>query len=232
VAAVQAAREVIPGDSDFGDPLSTSGTTPAHVLGRGAWTLRSRLSLLAELALAGLQVADWLGEDLRGVSAAPEQSILFTDLAGFSEWALNADDEKVADLLRRVDALITDAVETRDGVLVKRLGDGAMAIFPDCQLALEAAFAAIAEVPRSQVDGYRPALRAGLHVGQPQRIGQDFVGVDVNIAARLCEAASDDQVFVSGAVRERIGDVWPTVAAAEARLRGVPDDVSIYVARN
>jgi class 3 adenylate cyclase len=174
-------------------------------------------------------VADWLGEDVRGVSSAPEQTILFTDLTGFSEWALNTRKANVADLLRGVDAVITDAVETRDGVVVKRLGDGAMAVFPDCEPALDAAFAAISEAPRSRVDGYRPALRAGLHVGQPQRIGRDYVGVDVNIAARLCEAAPEHRVLVSGAVRERIGDAPPTAPAADVRLRGVPSGVSIYV---
>jgi hypothetical protein len=67
VSVVRAGRQVLPGDSDFGDPMSTVGTSPPRVLGRRAGALnQGRLSILAEISLAGLQVADWLGEDLRG----------------------------------------------------------------------------------------------------------------------------------------------------------------------
>ena len=231
VTLVHAAREAMPGDSDFGDPMSTTGTSPAHVLGRRAWTLQaSRFSLLGELALAGLQIADWLGEDVRGVASADEQAILFTDLRRFSQWAVGARDEEVADLLRNTDAVITDVVEARDGIVVKRLGDGSMAIFADCELALEAAFEAVSQVGQIRVDSYRPVLRAGVHVGRPQRIGHDYVGLDVNIAARLCEAAPEGDVLISGEMRERTRDSWAASPAGDVRLRGVPDDVSVYVA--
>jgi class 3 adenylate cyclase len=150
VAVVQAARQIIPGDSSFGDPMSTGGASPAHILARRAWTLSGgRWSLLAEVTLAWLQVADWLGEDVRGVASDEELPILFLDLRGFSQWALTAGDANTAELLRSTDAVITDIVEAREGVVVKRLGDGAMAIFSDCDSAIEAAFEAISECARS-----------------------------------------------------------------------------------
>jgi class 3 adenylate cyclase len=232
VALVHASRELLPGDTSFGDPMSTAGTSPTHALGRLAWRLQDgRFSLLGELTLAGLQVADWLGEDIRGVSAGDQQTILFVDLRGFSQWALRTPDADVAELLRSVDATVTEVVEGRGGVVVKRLGDGAMAIFADCELAVETAFEAIKEVGTIRVRGYRPMLRAGIHRGRPYRIGQDYVGVDVNIAARLCEAAPAGGVLVSGQVREQIADDWSADAATDIWLRGVPEDVSIYFAQ-
>jgi adenylate cyclase len=232
VALVHAAREVLPGDTSFGDPMSTAGTSPTHALGRLAWRLQDgRFSLLGELTLAGLQVADWLGEDIRGVSAADQQTILFVDLRGFSQWALRTPDEDVAELLRSVDAAVTEVVEARGGVVVKRLGDGAMAVFTDCGAAVEAAFDAITQVGAIRIQGYRPMLRVGIHRGRPYRIGQDYVGVDVNIAARLCEAAPAGGVLVSGQVQEEIADRWPATTATDIWLRGVPEDVSIYFAQ-
>jgi adenylate cyclase len=229
VAVVGALRELAPGDSDFGDPMSTAGTSAAHALGRRAWALQGgRLNLLSELALAGLQIADWLGEDVRGISAGEEQSILFTDLRGFSQWALGARESEVVALIRGVDSAITEAVQAHDGVVIKRLGDGAMAIFAGCPDAIAAAFEAISSVAEITVDDYRAVLRAGLHVGRPQRIGSDYVGVDVNVAARLCEAAPAGRVLISGAVRERIGDSLPTAPAPGVHPRGVPRDVPIY----
>ncbi len=227
VALVQASREVLPGDSSFGDPMSTAGTSTASALGRLAWRLQDgRFSLFGELALAGLQMADWLGEDVRGVAAGDQQTILFVDLRGFSQWALRAEDADVAELLRGVDAAVTEVVEARAGVVVKRLGDGAMAVFAECDSAVEAAFEAIEQVGTIRVGGYQPRLRAGVHRGRPYRIGQDYVGVDVNIAARLCEAAPAAGVLVSGQVRDELADRWPAaphrhrhLAARRARRR-------------
>jgi adenylate cyclase len=229
VSVVRAYRQVLPGDSNFGDPMSTVGTSPARVLGRRAGALnQGRLSILAEVSLAGLQVADWLGEDLRGVASQDELTIFFADLRGYSQWALEAGDETSVDMLRNADAVLTESVEAHEGQVVKRLGDGTMAIFPDPERALDAAFDAISEVRALSADGYRPVLRAGVHVGTPQRIGDDFIGVDVNIAARLCEAAPGGEVLISEAVREHFADNGFSAEPADVRLRGVPSSLSIY----
>jgi class 3 adenylate cyclase len=106
-----------------------------------------------------------------------------------------------------------------------------MAVFADCEAAIAAAFEAIDRVGEIRVQGYQPTLRAGIHRGRPYRIGQDYVGVDVNIAARLCEAAPSEGVLVSGQVREEITDGWPATTATDIWLRGVPEDISIYMAR-
>jgi adenylate cyclase len=212
--------------------MSTAGASATHLLGRRAWTLQDgRLGLVSELMLAGLQIADWLEGDVRGVASGKEQSILFLDLRGFSKWALEAQDGDIAGMLRQVDAVMTEAVEARGGVLVKRLGDGAMAIFPDCEPALESAFEAIREAGKLSVNYYRPVLRAGLHAGRPDRIGTDYVGLDVNIAARLCEAAPGQHVLISGAVKQRLAGRWPATPAPDIKLRGVPDEVAIHLAQ-
>jgi adenylate cyclase len=232
VSLVRGVRQLLPGDSDFGDPMSTVGTGPSRVLGRRAGALnQGRLSILAEMSLAGLQIADWIGEDVRGVASGEELTIFFADLRGYSQWALEAGDGTSVDLLRNADALITGSVEACEGQVVKRLGDGTMAIFPTTTQAVNAAFDAISEVEKLSVEGFSPPLRAGVHVGTPHRIGDDFIGVDVNIAARLCEAAPGGQVLISDAVRERSGKDGFTAQAAEARLRGVPASLKIYRAR-
>jgi adenylate cyclase len=229
VSMVRAGRQVLPGDSDFGDPMSTVGTSPARLLGRRAGALnQGRLSILAEISLAGLQVADWLGEVRGGVATSEELAILFADLRGYSQWALEEGDADSVELLRNVDALVTACVEAHEGQVLKRLGDGSMAVFPDCNNAVQAAFAAISEVSTLSSNGYHPRLRAGVHAGNPQRIGDDFIGVDVNIAARLCEEAPEDQVLISEAVRRRAGRNGFTVEPTDARLRGVPPSLSLY----
>jgi adenylate cyclase len=229
VSVVRAARQVLPGDSDFGDPMSTVGTSPPRVIGRRAGALnQGRLSLLAELSLAGLQVADWIGEDLRGVSSSDELTILFTDVRGYSQWALEAGDEASLEILRNVDALIAANVEAHGGQVVKRLGDGTMAIFRECPPAVDAALDAMSDAGNLSFDGFSPSLRAGVHVGRPRRIGDDFIGVDVNIAARLCEAAPEGQVLISKEVYDRTRSEELQAEPAEVALRGVPAGLPLY----
>ena len=50
----------------------------------------------------------------------------------------------------------------------------------------------------------QPELRAGIHLGRPRKVGGDYLGVDVNIAARVGEAAKGDQVLVSEPARETL----------------------------
>jgi adenylate cyclase len=58
-------------------------------------------------------------------------AILFTDLVGFSSWALDTGDANALELLRRVGCAVEDAIEAHEGRVVKRLGDGVMAVFDD-----------------------------------------------------------------------------------------------------
>lgn len=227
---VRAWREVLPGDPSFGDPLSTTGSDPAQILARRVWALGdTRWSLAGEVGLAALQIADWLNEDVGPGTRQDEVAILFTDLVGFSSWALATGDVESLNLLRRVDAVVSAAIETANGQVVKRLGDGTMAVFSDPSEAVEAACTAVRRAAAVRADGYRARLRAGLHFGTPRSIGSDYIGVDVNIAARLCEAADASEVLVSEAVQ-------PHLDGAEHKLdprtldqvAGVPDGLSTY----
>jgi adenylate cyclase len=228
---VRAWREVLPGDPRFGDPLSTTGTEPAQILARRAYSLYgSRWSLAGQFALAALQVADWLAEDIgSGGERHGEVAIVFTDLVGFSTWALEAGDAESLELLRRVDAEVAAAVEENGGELVKRMGDGMMAVFPDAPDALDAARDALRAAPDHAVDGYVPKLRVGMHFGTPRSIGDDYIGIDVNIAARLCEAAEADEVLLSEVVRSRLGgDGEAAEKRPRSELPGVPDRLTTY----
>ena len=228
-AAARAWRELLPGDPSFGDPLSTTGNDPTKLLARRLYALNRRLSVASEVGLAALQVADWLNEDLGPRSRDEEVAILFTDLVGFSSWALEAGDGESLELLRRVDATVSAAVEDRGGQVVKRLGDGMMAVFPNPEAALEAACSAVEACADVRVDGYDTSLRAGLHYGTPRAIGSDYIGIDVNIAARLCEAAGAREVLVSEDVRNRLdGERRKLEDRTLQELDGVPAALQTY----
>jgi adenylate cyclase len=132
LTAAKLARELLPGDSDLGDPLSTAGPETQHLLARTvAEAGTQRPSVARELGLGALQVWQALSEAQGRGRGDDEVAILFTDLVGFSSWALEAGDEAAVELLRRVGKAVDRAIAARGGRVVKRLGDGVMAVFTD-----------------------------------------------------------------------------------------------------
>ena len=226
--AAKAARELLPGDSGYGDPLSTAGSNPSQALGRRLSAITAeRPSLLGEIGLSALQV--WESISSHGADRGEKElAILFTDLVDFSDWSLEAGDTLAVDLLRDVGRAIEPCVSAHDGVVVKRLGDGLMATFDDPRSAVEAALDACEGVAVVEVEGYSPAMRAGIHIGHPRRVGGDYLGTDVNIAARVADAASGNEVLVSDAVRERLGDGELKLRKRRFKAKGAPRGLSVF----
>jgi adenylate cyclase len=226
--AAKLARELLPGDSGYGDPLSTGGTQPSQQLGRRLSALTAeRPSLLGEIGLSALQV--WDSISAQGADRGQrELAILFTDLVDFSDWSLRAGDTMAVELLRDVGAAIEPAVAAHDGIVVKRLGDGLMAAFDDPANAVTAALEARDAIAEVEADGYRPQLRAGIHIGRPRRIGGDYLGTDVNIAARVAEAASGGEVLISESVSERLDEGAVKLKRRRFKAKGAPSGLSVY----
>jgi adenylate cyclase len=229
LAAARGLRRRLPGDERFGDPLSTAGDAPVQLIGRSVSSLRpERESVVKELGLAGLQVWQSLSETAGRGAGKDELALLFTDLVGFSIWALGAGDAAVLTLLREVGVVVEAAIVDHQGRIVKRLGDGLMATFLSVQDAVEAALDAQEALGRVVVDGYRPRMRAGVHWGRPRPLGGDYLGVDVNIAARVADAAKADQVLVSEGALARV-DLDGMVVGRRKRLKaqGTPRDLRV-----
>ena len=62
-----------------------------------------------------------------------------------------------------------------------------MAVFKRRGAAIEAIIEGRERLAEIEVDGYVPRIRAGIHVGRPRKVGKDYFGVDVNIAARVAD---------------------------------------------
>jgi adenylate cyclase len=233
MAALKVARELLPGDSRYGDRLSTSGSEPRHVLARQLSEAASRRpGLLSEVGMGALQVWEAVAEGGEREHGARRLAIVFTDLVGFSNWALEAGDEAALDLLRDVGEAIEPPVVARGGEVVKRLGDGMMAAFPSAQDGLDAVFEARERLDEVQAPGYAPRIRAGMHLGTPKRLGDDYLGVDVNVAARVADEASAGDLLVSGQALEALdADRLKVKKKLLFRAKGVPDDITVYSVR-
>ncbi len=230
LAIVRSLRNVLPGDHRVADPTELASANQPRAVSRMLSEISTeRPGVLGEAGLGALQVWQSISEAQGRGRGRSDLAIVFTDLVAFSDWALEAGDEAAVNLLRDVSVAIEPPVKSNKGDVVKRLGDGMMAVFPSAEQAVAAVADGRERLEEVQVDGYVPRIRAGLHVGKPRKVGKDYFGVDVNIAARIAEGAKGGELLVSDAALEEAGD---RVKAVEERplldAKGVPEDFRVY----
>jgi adenylate cyclase len=229
VRAARRARELLPGDREVGDPLSTAAGRAPDLLARYLSEVSERPSAVREIGLAALQVYQSMSESQGRGRGDQECAILFTDLVEFSAWALEAGDADAIELLRGVARAVEPAIEGQDGKVIKRLGDGHMAVFPSAGKAVVAVCDANERLGQIAADGYRPRIRAGVHVGKPRKLGGDYLGVDVNIAARVTEAAGPEQILISESARQQLSEEeFEFKRQRRFRAKGAPKDLEVY----
>ena len=239
VAAIRRARKILPGDPDFGDPLSMAGEGGPQAAARAADRLMpDREAATREVSLATLQVWQALTERVSGRPTDGAVTIVFTDLVGFSAWALQAGDDATLRLLRRVAQAAEPPLLDAGGHIVKRMGDGMMVVFTDALTAVRATMVAREAVKSVEMEGYSPRMRAGIHTGRPQRLGGDWLGVDVNIAARVMDRATRGELIISEKTLDEIPvteleSLGVTVKRVRRevfspRQAGIPPDLAMY----
>ena len=119
-------------------------------------------------------------------------TVMFTDLVGSTEIRSRVG-EDAAEALRAIhDAILTDAITSHDGRVVKHLGDGLMATFASSANAVAAAVALQQDLDLSnrRSDQERLTVRVGMSVGDVTFEGDDCFGLPVIEAQRL-EASAD-----------------------------------------
>ncbi|MGV7633721.1 MULTISPECIES: adenylate/guanylate cyclase domain-containing protein [Mycobacterium] len=239
VAFIRRARRLLPGDPEFGDPLSTAGDGGPRAAARAAdRLLGDRDAASREVSLGVLQLWQALTEAVSRRPVNPEVTLVFTDLVGFSTWSLQAGDDATLALLRRVARAVEPPLLDAGGHIVKRMGDGIMAVFRNPAVAVRAVLAAREALSEVEVAGYTPRMRVGIHTGRPQRLAADWLGIDVNIAARVMERATKGGIMISSPTLDLIPQSELDalgVAAKRARrpmfsskLTGIPPDLAIY----
>jgi class 3 adenylate cyclase len=139
-------------------------------------------------------------------------TMLFTDIEGSTRLLHELGVDLYADLLGIHHRLLRSAVASSNGVEIKTEGDSFFVVFTSASDALCAA----AEAQRSLAaqewpGGARVLVRMGVHTGDVQLSGGDYVGMDVHRAARVSAAAHGGQVLLTEATR--------AVAESHARCR-------------
>jgi class 3 adenylate cyclase/alpha-beta hydrolase superfamily lysophospholipase len=157
-----------------------------------------------------------------GRAAAPVEralaTLLFTDIVDSTRRAAELGDSGWRELLERHNATVEDQVERFDGRLVKLLGDGMLATFESPAGAVRCG----TELSGSLASLGLP-VRAGVHTGECEVMGEDLGGMAVHIGARIGAVAGPGEVLVSSTVAELVmGSGLCFEERGSHELKGVP----------
>jgi len=159
-----------------------------------------------------------------------ERAITFVDLSSFTPLSEAMGDVKAAEVLERFSALVRAAAGRWDGRVVKQIGDAFLLVYPEPRSAVACALEIEA---RTEGEPQFPAVRSGLHWGSVLYREGDYVGSNVNIAARVAAEAGRHQVLVTSAVRKEAKGLAEVefVRLGKRRLKGLAEELELFEAR-
>jgi class 3 adenylate cyclase len=168
------------------------------------------------------QILDEAEEFLTGARRGPEPdrvlaTILFTDIVGSTERASELGDRRWRELLEQHQAVVRRELERFRGREIDTAGDGFLATFDGPARAIRCARAI-----GNGVLGLGIEVRAGLHTGECEVLGDKVAGVAVHTGARVAGAAGPGEVLVSNTVRDLVaGSGIQFEDRGEHELKGV-----------
>ena len=151
-------------------------------------------------------------------------TVLFTDIVGSTERAVELGDHDWRDVVERHHRAIRDLLTRFRGSEMDTAGDGFFATFDGPARGVRCA--------QAIVDAVRPLgleVRAGLHTGEVETIDAKAGGMAVIIGARISGLASASEILVSSTVKDLVAGSGLTFDdAGEHELKGVPDRWHLY----
>jgi pimeloyl-ACP methyl ester carboxylesterase len=177
-------------------------------------------------------VAGEIQEFLTGVRepAEPERvltTVLFTDIVGSTEQALELGDRRWRDLLHLHHERIRAELERFRGREVDTAGDGFLASFDGPARAIRCGTAAVVSVRGLGLD-----IRAGVHTGECEVLDDKLSGLAVHIGARVAGQARAGEVLVSSTVKDLVaGSGLDFEDRGLATLKGVEGEWRLFAVR-
>jgi class 3 adenylate cyclase len=174
-------------------------------------------------------VLDELEEFLTGARRAPDPhrilaTVLFTDVVGSTERAVELGDRRWRELLERHDAHVRRELAHWHGREVDKAGDGFLASFDGPARAIRCALAIREAVGMLGLD-----LRAGVHTGECEVEDGRLTGIAVHIGARVAALAAPGEVLVSSTVKDLVaGSGIAFEDRGEHELKGIPGTWRLY----
>jgi class 3 adenylate cyclase len=165
----------------------------------------------------------------RSIRGEPEPetvlaTILFTDIVGSTERAVELGDRAWAELVQRHHAVVRTQLDRFRGRELDTAGDGFFAAFDGPIRAIRCA-----TTIEDSVRDLGLEVRAGLHTGECETVGEKLGGIAVNIGARVAAKAQAGEVLVSSTVKDLVaGSGLAFEDRGRHELKGIPGEWQLY----
>lgn len=160
---------------------------------------------------------------VRGTVAPPVPdsmlaTVLFTDLVGSTQRAAELGDTAWRTLLTKHHQLVRRELSRHRGVEIDTAGDGFFCRFDGPARAIACARAVVEDARSLDLE-----VRAGVHTGECEVVGEKIAGIAVHVGARVAASAGPGEVLVSGTVKDLVsGSGFTFDDRGEHELKGVP----------
>ena len=183
------------------------------------------LPFLGDIERIGDEVEEFLTGTRRArVSDRVLATVMFTDIVASTERAAEAGDRRWRELMQRHDEIVRRQLDRFRGQEVKTLGDGFLVTFDGPARGVECACAI-----RDAVRPLGIEVRAGLHTGECELLGEDVGGIAVAIGARVGALAGASEVLVSSTVKDLVvGADLAFEDRGSHDLKGVPGEWQLF----
>jgi class 3 adenylate cyclase len=151
-------------------------------------------------------------------------TLLFTDIVGSTQRLAELGDAAWRQVLERHNRLVRSQLERFNGREVDTTGDGFLARFESAAAALRCALTL-----RDEVRGIGLEIRAGVHTGEVEQVGDDLRGIAVHAAARIMAEANPSEVLTSTVTRALAeGAALSFTERGPHTLKGIPNPIELY----
>ena len=174
-----------------------------------------------------------LMNESRGDLPTGTVTFLFTDIEGSTPLVQAVDPGTYRSLLEEHNAMLRAAFRAHDGIERGTQGDSFLVVFRDAPSAVAAAVDAQRSLQTAiWPTGAEIRVRMGLHTGARIAGGDDYIGVDINRAARIASSAHGGQVLISDSTRALSSRALPPGVdlryVGEHRLKGLDLPERLY----
>jgi class 3 adenylate cyclase len=162
-------------------------------------------------------------------------TVMFLDMAGYTEKSSETDSIALMNLIDRFEEFVIPVITDYKGDIIKKMGDGILAVFKN---PLNACFAAlmiqekIKDKNMFTVEKDKIQVRIGMNTGEVIRKEGDVYGDVVNVASRMETAATPGDILLTQSTYDEIKEYIQCIYLGNINVKGKKEAIPAYAARN
>ncbi len=158
-------------------------------------------------------------------------TVFFCDIVGYTEKTAAMDTSALLGLIRTFEGLLGSAITANRGLVVKKYGDGILAVFRHPVNAVISAMTVqqkIRQHNEMHVAAEKFLVRIGLNTGPVLRKDNDVFGEVVNVASRMQSAAQPGEIMLTGSTFGEVRDFVRCTELGRIQVKGIRDPITAY----